>query len=172
MLNREFEGNPSDRMAMRRDASIKRADIRFATLCANVLKAKGFYVQQDGDTIMGDSEVEALVRLSTWSPEGVALRSALSGIDAEPNVDACRWDEDTKRRVGSFYFDQHAVFVAQEGRIDMPVNPNPWQHQRIQETVEGYQEMAEMLRGDLKPLTPNDIQGLVEQIVDRESISG
>ncbi len=151
-----------------RDQLIRRANMEFTTLCAKALKTRGFEVQQEEDVIRGDGRSEEIAGRVFSSPEGVALRSAFSGIDAEPNVNICRWDEDTKSRVSAFYFDQHALFLAQKDSKRFKL---PGEHRHIQEIVETLQGLAEMLRGDLKPLTQKDIGSLVEQIVDRELTS-
>lgn len=150
----------------------QRARESIARYCADALKTKGYEVEQEGESIRGTPELERLAVIIIQSPEVQALTSALAGVGEVP-ITTGLWDDETRRRVDTLYYDNHARFQAENeaaedffgiGSDSALVKAH---NQDIQDRVDNFHAMADLIRGDLKPLTPNDEPPLIAKVVDK-----
>lgn len=112
--------------------------------------------------INATSDGKSALNKVSETPECLALLTADNPGFNEPAVDDCYWNDETKKRVLGFYWQNKAALYHMEAeKFDHRHSRN------LQQRSKKAQAKAKELLGDLPPLTSTDIRSLLEPVVDR-----
>lgn len=134
-----------------------------------LLNRKGINVSKEDfanliiKTARGEVELskdELLLKRAFDTPEFQALSNADSVIE-EPKLDSCSWDDQTKKRVQAFYFQNLA------DQREWEIKHGLEKGEKAQKEVVSYQESVHRLLEGTNPLLEDDMRSLLEPVVDR-----
>lgn len=137
---------------------------------------RGEYLSEIAEIHESPQGRDVIMRVNS-TPEFLALshakwRGKWPGIRPKPSFELCEWDEQTKRQVEAFYW-QNVVTHYQrilEERLQTLDQGNAWHKKVIDENkkmIDERQVKVQELLGELSPLTPDEIRSLLEEVVDR-----
>lgn len=110
----------------------------------------------------GKSVLDQACRTSEFLALLTADNPGLNEPADEPAVDNCYWNDETKKKVLSFYWQNKAALYRMVAeKFDHPHSQN------LQQRSKKAQAKAKKLLGEFSPLTSNDIRSLLNEVVDR-----